>query len=55
MFYEIRERYARWRLYRQTARRLRDLDNHILADVGIERADIACWAREATERAVWIR
>ena len=55
MFEGIKDRYARWRLYRETSRKLRELDDHILGDVGIPRADIGCYAREAAERAAWSR
>jgi uncharacterized protein YjiS (DUF1127 family) len=55
MFDHIRDRFARWRLYRETTRKLRALDDHILGDLGIPRHDIKCHAREATGHAVWIR
>jgi uncharacterized protein YjiS (DUF1127 family) len=55
MFDNIRERYVRWRLYRETTRKLRALDDHILGDLGIPRADIGCLAREAVERTAWSR
>jgi uncharacterized protein YjiS (DUF1127 family) len=37
MFTTTRERFRQWRDYRQAISRLRDLDDHLLADAGFQR------------------
>lgn len=50
MFNQIRLRLNRWRLHRETSRRLAELDDHLLGDLGIVRDDIRCHAQDAVER-----
>jgi uncharacterized protein YjiS (DUF1127 family) len=51
MFERLMNRYARWRLYRETLFQLQRVDRRILNDAGIEPQDIKCWALEgARER-----
>ena len=40
MLRALARRFAEWRLRRDTAVRLRDLDDHLLADIGISRHEI---------------
>ena len=49
MFDRLRIRFAKWRTYRSTVRRLSDLDRHILADIGIKRDAIRTCALDAVE------
>lgn len=48
MFETFRERLRKWYLVRRATTQLRDLDDHMLADVGIGREEIRRRAREAT-------
>lgn len=51
MLDHLRNRFATWRLYRQTVFELSHLDNRALADLGLERPslrDIKARAKRAT-------
>lgn len=50
MFYELRQRFARWLAYRQTLASLRRVPDRTLADAGISREDIRERARYAAAR-----
>jgi len=50
MLYELRHRFARWRVYRQTLARLRQVSDSTLADAGIAREEIRERARHASLR-----
>lgn len=47
MFGTFRQRFHTWRLYRRATHQLHDLDDHLLADMGIDRQEIRRRAREA--------
>ena len=48
MLESLRRRLAYWWVVHETTRKLRFLDDYLLADLGIERRDIDCIAVEAT-------
>ena len=48
MFEQLRERFSRWVVYRETVRQLSWLDDHILADSGMTRQQIKPRARHAS-------
>ena len=48
MLDSLRRRLALWWVAHETTRKLHFLDDHILADLGIERRHIDCIAVEAT-------
>lgn len=52
MYAELKARFALWRTYRTTVRKLSDLDAAILRDIGFEhtgRGDIKACARQSAE------
>jgi uncharacterized protein YjiS (DUF1127 family) len=51
MFDSFRQRIHNWYLYRRGTFQLRALDDHLLADVGIDRDQIRRRAREAADSA----
>ena len=48
MLYDLRHRFARWLVYRQTLARLRQASDSTLADAGISREEIRARARHAS-------
>jgi len=50
MLYDLRHRFARWLVYRQTLARLRQASDSTLADAGISREEIRARARHASLR-----
>ena len=48
MLYDLRHRFARWLVYRQTLARLRQASDSTLADAGISREEIRKRARHAS-------
>ena len=51
-FRGVRTRYAQYRLYRETVTALADLDDRILADIGIGRHEIHEIARATSRNAL---
>ncbi|RUW70403.1 MULTISPECIES: DUF1127 domain-containing protein [unclassified Mesorhizobium] len=49
MLYELRDRFTRWLVYRQTLASLRRVPNRTLADAGISREHIREHARRASQ------
>jgi uncharacterized protein YjiS (DUF1127 family) len=47
MFETFRQRFRDWRLYKRATIQLYDLDDYLLADVGIDRREIRRRVREA--------
>ncbi len=50
MFGQLKKRLADWLLYAETVHHLSWLNDHLLADMGLERRDIRRFAREAVSR-----
>jgi len=50
MLHELRERFTRWLVYRQTLASLRRVPDSTLADAGISRSEIRERARYASQR-----
>ncbi|WP_143748282.1 DUF1127 domain-containing protein [Mesorhizobium carmichaelinearum] len=50
MLYELRDRFTRWLVYRQTLASLRRVPDSTLADAGISRSEIRQHARHASRR-----
>lgn len=50
MLRDLARRLAEWRLCRNTALQLNDLDDHLLADIGIPRHAIGTHVRRALNR-----
>ena len=50
MLYELRHRFARWLVYRQTLVSLRRAPDSTLADAGISREELRERARHASRR-----
>jgi len=46
MFDRLKHRFVRWYAVQRTVRELGWLSNKELADIGIKRHDIKCWAEE---------
>ncbi len=42
---EIKRHVDGWLKTERAIRRLRQLDNYLLTDIGIERRDITCWVK----------
>ena len=53
MFETLKTAFADWLFYRETVERLSRLDNHLLADMGLRRRDIAGHARRAVYGERW--